>query len=108
MAWANLALAIIAEVAATTALKASDGFTRPVPSLVTALGYALAFYCLSLTLRSIPVAVAYAVWSGAGLALITLIGWIVYRQALDAAALVGMGLIVAGIVVLNLSEAAGR
>jgi small multidrug resistance pump len=108
VAWANLALAIIAEVAATTALKASDGFTRPVPSLVTALGYALAFYCLSLTLRSIPVAVAYAVWSGAGLALITLIGWIVYRQALDAAALVGMGLIVAGIVVLNLSEAAGR
>lgn len=101
-AYHYLALAIVAEVIATSALKASDGFTRPGPTLVVALGYGVAFWCLSLVLRTIPVGVAYAIWSGAGIALITLIGWVVFRQSLDAAAVLGIGLIVAGVLVLQL------
>lgn len=99
--WHHLALAIVSEVAATSALKASAGFTRLWPSLTVVVGYAAAFYFLSLTLRSIPVAVAYAVWSGVGVALITLVAWLIYGQALDLAAAVGLALIVAGVVVLN-------
>ena len=102
MSWVYLAAAIVAEVVATSALKASDGFTRLVPSLVTVLGYAAAFLFLSLTLRTIPVGIAYAIWSGVGLVLITIVGWLLYRQPLDAPALAGMGLIVAGVVVINL------
>lgn len=101
MNWWVLGVAIVSEVIATSALKASEGFTRLWPSVVVVLGYACAFYFLSLTLRQIPVGVAYAVWSGAGVVLITLAGWIFYQQSLDAAALLGMGLIVAGVVVLN-------
>jgi small multidrug resistance pump len=96
-----LAIAIVAEVVGTSALKAAAGFTRPLPSLVVAIGYAAAFYFLSLALKSIPVGVAYAIWSGVGVALITLIGWIVFRQRLDAAALAGIALIVAGVVVIQ-------
>jgi small multidrug resistance pump len=99
--WHHLTLAIISEVAATSALKASAGFSRLWPSVVVVVGYAAAFYFLSLTLRSIPVAVAYAVWSGVGVALVTLVAWLVYGQVLDLAALVGLALIVAGVVVLN-------
>lgn len=102
MHWTYLAIAILTEVIATSVLKAADGFTRWVPSLVVIAGYACSFYFLSLTLRGIPLGIAYAVWSGVGLALVSLIGWIVYRQPLDAAALIGIGLIVAGVVVLNL------
>lgn len=100
--WVALAIAIVSEVAGTSALKASEGFTRLMPSLVVILGYASAFYFMSLTLRTIPVAVTYAVWSGVGIALITLVAWIVYGQALDRGALAGIALIVAGVVVLNL------
>ena len=99
--WLYLGIAIVAEVVATSALKASDGFSRTIPSLVVVVGYSIAFYCLSLTLRTIPVGVAYAIWSGVGITLIALIGWRVYGQALDAPAMVGMTLIVAGVVVLN-------
>jgi small multidrug resistance pump len=101
-AWLSLSLAILAEVIATSALKASEGFTHPLPSVIVVAGYAVAFYCLSLTLRQIPLGIAYAVWSGAGTALIALIGVVAYRQKLDPAAIVGIALIVAGVLVLNL------
>jgi len=99
--WLFLSIAIVAEVIATSALKSSAGFTRLWPSLLVAAGYGAAFYFLSLTLRSIPIGIAYAIWSGAGVVLIALIGWLLYGQQLDAPALAGMGLIVAGVVVIN-------
>ena len=101
MSWAYLLTAIVAEVIATSALKASDGFSRLWPSVITVVGYCIAFYCLSLTLRHMPVGVAYAVWSGLGVVLITAVSWIMFGQKLDAAALLGMGLIVAGVIVMN-------
>jgi small multidrug resistance pump len=101
MHWLYLTIAIVSEVIATSALKATEGFTRWVPSLVVVVGYAVAFYFLSLTLRAIPIGVAYAVWSGVGVVLVTVIGWYVYHQPLDLAAIVGIALIVAGVVVLN-------
>ncbi len=97
-----LACAIIAEVVATTALKAADGFTRLGPSLLVAVGYGIAFYCLSQTLRTIPTGVAYAIWSGVGIVLISLAGWMVYGQTLDGPALGGIGLILAGVLVIQL------
>lgn len=102
MNYLPLAIAIVAEVIATSALKASDGFSRLVPSIIVVLGYVIAFYCLSLTLKTIPVGVAYAIWSGAGVALVTLIAWLLFGQKLDAAALIGIGLIVSGVVVLQM------
>lgn len=102
MHWLHLSIAIVAEVIATSALKAAAGFTRPLPSLVVVAGYGLAFYFLSLTLRVIPMGVAYAVWSAVGIALVSLIGWLVYDQRLDAPALLGMGLIIAGVAVIQL------
>ena len=101
MHWVHLMIAIVAEVVGTSALKESDGFSRPVPLLITAAAYAVAFFFLALTLRTIPMGVAYAVWSGIGIVLISLVGWLVFRQNLDAPALVGLGLIVAGVVVIN-------
>ncbi len=80
-----LAIAIVAEVVATSALKASEGFTRIAPLALVAVGYGIAFYCLSLTLKSIPVGIAYGVWSGAGIVLISAIGWVVYGEKLDLA-----------------------
>jgi len=109
MAWIYLWIAIVAEVIATSFLKASDGFTKLLPSLAVVAGYVTASFFLSLTLKEIPVGVAYAVWSGAGVTLIAAIGWIFLGQKLDAAAIAGMGLIVAGVVVLNLlSKAAAH
>lgn len=102
MQWVYLAIAIVSEVVATSALKAAEGFTRWVPSLLVVAGYVSAFYFLSLTLRSIPLGVAYAVWSGVGVALVSLAGWVLYHQSLDLAALIGIGLIVTGVAVLNL------
>ena len=101
MNWIYLIIAIISEVVATSALKASEGFTRLNLSIVVVIGYGFAFYCLSLTLRTIPVGIAYAVWSGVGVVLISLAGWIFYRQPLDTAALIGIALITAGVIVLN-------
>lgn len=97
-----LGIAIVAEVIATSALKSSESFTRLWPSLLTLAGYALAFYFLSLTLRSIPVGIAYALWSGVGIVLISLLGWWVHKQSLDLPALLGLGLIIAGVLVINL------
>jgi small multidrug resistance pump len=107
MSYLYLALAIVAEVAGTAALKAAHGFTRPGPSLVVVAGYGMAFYFLSLALKTIPVGVAYALWSGLGVVLITLIGWRLYGQTLDTPALAGIALIVAGVVVLQLSANGG-
>ncbi|MBB3103522.1 SMR family transporter [Azomonas macrocytogenes] len=100
--WLYLAVAIVAEVMATSALKSSDGFTRLWPSLLVIAGYITAFFFLSLTLRTIPVGIAYAIWSGAGVVLISLAGWLLFGQRLDAPALLGMFLIVSGVLVLNL------
>lgn len=101
-AWTFLAIAIVAEVVATSALKATEGFTRSGPSSVVVVGYGVAFYCLALALQAIPVGITYAVWSGVGIVLITVIAWLVYGQSLDAPAILGLGLIVAGVLVLNL------
>jgi Membrane transporters of cations and cationic drugs len=97
-----LSIAIVAEVIGTSALKASEGFTRLGPSLITILGYAAAFYFLSLTLKTIPVGIAYAIWSGVGIVLISLIGYALFRQTLDLPAIIGMALIIAGVAVINL------
>lgn len=97
-----LLAAIVAEVVATSALKASENFTRLIPSLVVVIGYGAAFTCLSLTLRTLPLGVAYAIWSGVGTALVAVIGWLVYRQQLDLPAILGIGLIIGGTLILNL------
>ncbi len=102
MNWVYLGISIFAEVVATSALKATEGFTRTVPSVIVILGYGVAFYFLSLTLRTIPVGIAYAIWSGIGISLIALIGWLLYGQTLDLPAMLGLALIVSGVVVLNL------
>ena len=101
-----LTIAIIAEVIATSALKASEEFTRIGPSLIVALGYSVAFYMLSLCLKDIPVGIAYAIWSGLGIVLITLIAWLLYGQKLDAPALLGLGLIIAGVATIQLFSSA--
>ncbi len=98
--WLILLVAILSETIATTALKASEGFTVLIPSVVVVVGYCLSFYFLSLTLRSIPVGIAYAVWSGVGVALVTLFGFLVYNQKLDLPALFGILLIMTGVVVM--------
>ncbi|EEQ95637.1 QacE family quaternary ammonium compound efflux SMR transporter [Brucella intermedia] len=100
--YAILAIAIVSEVIGTLSLKASEGFTRLGPSMIVIVAYGLAFYFLSLTLKSIPVGIAYAVWSGIGVTLVALIGWLLFGQKLDLAAVLGMGLIIAGVIVLNL------
>ena len=102
-----LGIAIIAETAGTSLMKISEGFTKLWPSLGTAASYAVAFYFLSLTLKSIPVGIAYAIWSGVGIVLIATIGWLRFGQKLDAAGFAGMGLIIAGVVVLNLFSKSG-
>jgi len=100
--WILLYVAIVAEVVATSLLKSSEGFTRLWPSLAVVAGYCIAFYSLSLTLRSIQVGVAYAVWSGVGIVLVTVVAWLVHDQKLDVPAVAGIGLIVSGVVVLQL------
>ena len=109
MSYLYLAIAIVAEVIGTSTLKASEGFTRLLPSLVTTVGYGVAFYCLSHSMKTVPVGVGYAIWSGVGVVLITAIAWIAFKQRLDLPALAGMGLIVAGVLVINLfSKSAGH
>ena len=102
MSYLYLAIAIVAEVIATSFLKAADGFTRPVPTAIVAVGYLTAFFFLSLTLRTVPTGVAYAIWSGVGLVLVTSVAWVFQGQRLDAPAIAGMVLIVAGVAVINL------
>jgi small multidrug resistance pump len=98
----HLIVAILSEVIATTALKASDSFTKPWPSLIVVIGYGMAFYFLSLCLKMMSIGVVYAIWSGLGIVLLALIGTVVYKQTLDLAAWVGITLIVLGVVVLSL------
>ena len=100
--WMFLTIAIFGEVVATTALKSTSGFTKLGPSLVVLVGYGIAFYFLSLSLKAIPVGIAYAVWAGLGIALVTLIAWGVYGQKLDSWGFVGIGFIVSGVAILNL------
>jgi len=100
--WIFLGVAIVAEVLATSALKASAGFTKLVPSVLVVGGYAIAFYFLALTLKTIPVGIAYAVWAGLGILLVALIGWLAFGQRLDLPAVIGMTLIVSGVLVISL------
>ncbi len=102
MNWTYLGIAIVSEVIATSALKAADGFTKWMPSTLVVIGYASAFYFLSLTLRAIPVGIVYAIWSGVGIVLVAIVGLVVYKQTLDLPAIVGMALIVAGVAVMQL------
>ena len=97
-----LSIAIVAEVIATGALRASQGFTVLLPSAISVIGYVVAFYFLSLTLKTMPVGIAYAIWSGVGIVLISLVGWLLYKQMLDPPAILGMTLIMAGVIVINL------
>ncbi len=101
MSYVYLIIAIIAEVIATSFMKQSDGFTKLVPSLVTGAGYIVAFYFLSLTLRTIPTGIAYAIWSAVGVVLIATIAWLFQGQKLDTPAMVGMAFIVTGVVIMN-------
>ncbi|MEH6579711.1 MAG: multidrug efflux SMR transporter [Amphritea sp.] len=101
MAFIYLAIAIVAEVAATSALKATEEFTKLTPSLVVVIGYAVAFYFLTLVLRSLPVGITYAVWAGVGVVLVALVGAVIYKQIPDTPAILGMGLIIAGVVIIN-------
>ena len=101
MSYVYLAIAIVSEVIATSALKASNHFTLPVPSLIVVVAYATAFFCLSLTLRTIPLGIAYAIWAGGGTGLLAIAAYVVFQQALDGAAIVGIALILAGVAILN-------
>ena len=101
MKWVYLLLAIVSEVVATSALKSSESFSRLWPSVLTVVGYGVAFYLLSLTLREMPVGIAYAIWSGVGIVLVSLAAVVLFGQKLDLPALIGMGLIVAGVIVIN-------
>ena len=102
MTYLYLALAIVFEVIATSSLKTSDGFTRLWPSIVAAIGYLITFYFLALTLRTMPIGIAYAIWSGVGILLLAAIDWLWFRQTLDLPAIVGLALIIAGVVTVNL------
>jgi len=101
MNWIILSVAIIGEVIGTSALKASEGFSKPWPSLLCVLAFAVAFYCLSLTLKIMPIGIVYAIWSGAGIVLISILGYFLFRQTLDIPAMIGIGLIILGVVVIN-------
>ena len=102
MVYFYLISAIVLEVIGTAALQASEQFTKPKPLILTALGYAASFYCLSHVLRTMPVGIAYAIWSGLGIVLITVVGLVWFGQKLDTPAIVGLALIVAGVATINL------
>ncbi|PID75920.1 MAG: QacE family quaternary ammonium compound efflux SMR transporter [Deltaproteobacteria bacterium] len=102
MTYFYLFIAVLAEVTATSALKASEEFTRLIPSIIVVSGYAVAFYFMTLTLRVIPVGITYAVWSGLGIVLVTIISFFLYKQSLDIPAVIGIGLIIVGVIVINL------
>ncbi len=96
-----LAIAILFETVATSALKSSEQFTKLIPSIITFIGYAGAFYFLSLALKTVPIGIAYAIWSGVGIVLITLIGLFYYKEIPDLPAIIGLLLILAGVIVIN-------
>ncbi|OQP85626.1 QacE family quaternary ammonium compound efflux SMR transporter [Rhizobium rhizosphaerae] len=97
-----LVIAIVFEVLGTSALQAAQHFSRFWPTVMVVVCYGIAFFCLSYTLRAIPVGIAYAIWSGLGIVLVSLVGFVVFRQTLDLPAILGLGLIIAGVLVLNL------
>ena len=101
MHWLYLSIAILAEVIATSSLKAAEGFTRIIPSLIVVFGYGTAFYFLSLTLRTMQVGTAYAIWSGVGTVIISIVAWLLYNQKLDAPSILGMALIISGVVIIK-------
>ncbi|MFV1985463.1 MAG: multidrug efflux SMR transporter [Thiohalomonadales bacterium] len=101
MAYLYLAIAIVAEVTATSALKASAEFTKLVPSIIVIAGFLVAFYCMTLVIRTIPLGVTYAIWSGLGIVLISFVSFILYKEIPDIPAIIGMGLIIVGVVVIN-------
>lgn len=101
MHWIHLFVAITGEVIGTSALKASEGFSKPLPSAITVVSFGIAFYFLALTLRILPIGIAYAIWSGAGIIMISFIGYFYFKQSLDLPALIGIGLIIAGVVTIN-------
>jgi small multidrug resistance pump len=102
MAYLYLAIAIIAEVTATSALKASEEFTKLIPSIIVLIGYGISFYFMTLILRTIPVGITYALWSGLGIVLVTIVGIFLYKQIPDTAAVIGMSLIVSGVVIIHI------
>lgn len=101
-AYVLLGIAIVGEVIATSALKSAEGFSRLWPSVAVVLGYAIAFYCLSQVLEKIPVGIAYAIWSAAGIVLVAIASWFLYGQKLDLPALIGIILIISGVLIINL------
>ena len=101
MVYIYLAIAIIAEVAATSALKASHEFTRLIPSLIVVTGYATAFYFMTLTIRTLPIGITYAVWSGLGIVLISIVGAVLYKEVPDIPTMLGMALIISGVGVIH-------
>lgn len=101
MPYVYLAISIVAEVIATSALKASDGFSKLWPSVIVVIGYGIAFHFLALTLKTIPVGVAYAIWAGAGVTIVAIVGWLLFGQKLDAPAIIGMAMIVGGVVIMQ-------
>lgn len=108
MIYVTLFFAVVAETIGTSALYASQQFTKPVPAAISIVAYGISFYLLSLTLKSLSIGITYALWSGLGIALIATIGYVVYGQKLDWAAVFGIGLILAGIIVINLFSATAR
>lgn len=102
MAYLYLAVAILAEVIATSALKASEEFTKLYPSLIVVVGYSIAFYFMTLVLRTIPIGITYAIWSGLGIILVAIIGIVLYKETPDIPAIIGMGLIISGVAVIHL------
>ena len=102
MHWIYLIIAISGEVVATSSLKLAEGFTKLIPSMIAVAGYSVAFYFLSLALKYIPLGIAYAIWCGIGIVLVTLVGWLFYKQTMDVPAIIGIMLIFAGVMVINL------
>ena len=106
--WLVLLLAIGCEVVGTSLLPASKQFTRPVPSVLVLIAYALAFYLLSIVVRTMPVGIVYAIWAGLGIVLVSAVGWVVYRQHLDLPAIIGLAMIIGGLVVVNVVSTSVR
>ena len=108
MAYAYLLIAILSEVLATSMLKASDGFTKLLPSIITFIGYSVSFYFLSMVLKYIPMGISYAIWSGLGIVLISIVGLFVFKQELDLPGIFGMVLIISGVIVIHLFSGSAK
>ena len=99
--WLALSIAIVAEVIATSTMKSTNEFTRLWPSLVVVIGYGTGFYFMAISMRVLPVGIMYAIWAGMGIVLVSVIGWVIYKQVLDMPAIIGIALIIAGVIVIN-------